>query len=203
VFVMFAICLEFSIHRRRRNDARRQMRDRDGQVETESVHSDISGHPSLLPKYSRTPPNAPPPYVGPAEESSVTTRSDSSSIETYPQTPPFFYPPSHPATREIPPLVTYDREPSVLPPPVSSTSPPGYTGDMPRTAQQISPRGHTKDMEPTPPEVAPILVTAAIVPSSRPTRILRQSGSNSLPDIDTATTSSFPGAIETRSLSAD
>ena len=188
VFVMFAACLQFSIYRRRRNDARRQMQDRDRQVETQSVHSDVSGNPSLLPRYfPRSQSNAPPPYVGPVEESSVATHSDLSSIEMYHQTP----------------LVTRDREPSDLPPPVLSASPPVYNSPMPRTAQQFSPREHTKDMEPASPEVAPILLKAAIVPSSRPTRTLRRSRSSSLPDIDTATTSPSPSAKETRPLSAE
>jgi hypothetical protein len=194
VLVMFAACLEFSIYRRRRIAARRRpMRDRDRQGETQSFHSDVSGNPPLLPRYfPRTLSNAPPPYVGPAEESSVTTQSDLSSIEMYHQTlPQFQSTPSHLVTGSMPPLVTHDREPSDLPPPFSavlSPSPPVHTSAMPRTASL---------------EVAPTLLTAAIVPSSRPTRILRRSRSSSLPDIDSATTSSFPSAIETRPLSAE
>lgn len=199
MLVMFVACLDFSIRRRRRSDARQQMRDRDHQVEIQSVHSDVSGNPSLLPRYF--PSNAPPPYVGPAEESFVTTQSELSSIEMYHETPPpFGSTPSQPATGAIPHLSTHDREPSDSPPPVSSASPPVYARDMPPTAQQISPQGHTKDTEPTSLEVTPILLTAAIVPSSRPTRILRRSRSSTLPDIDTS--SSFLGAIETRPLSA-
>jgi len=211
VLVMFAACLEFNIYRRRRSVARRQMqRDRDRQVETQSLHSDVSGNPPLLPRYfPSTPSNAPPPYIGPAEESSFATQSELSSIEMYHQTPPPFQcTPSHPATGAIPPLVTHDREPSDLPPPfsaVSSPSPPVHTSGMPRTARQDSPRGHTEDTEPASLEVVPmpVLPTAAIVTSSRPTRILRRSRSSSLPDIDSATTSSFPSAIETRPLSAE
>jgi hypothetical protein len=201
VFLMFAACLEFNIHRRRRSGAQRQheMRDRDRQVDTQSFHSDVSGNPSLLPRYF--PPNAPPPYVGPAEGSSVATQSNLSSIEMYHQTPPpFKSTPSHLATGVIPSLVTHHREPSDLPLPVSSESslcPPVHTSAMPRTAQQISPRGHTKDTEPASLEVAPILLKAAVVPSSRLSR------SSSLPDIDTASTSSFTSAMETRSLSAE
>jgi hypothetical protein len=208
VLVMFVACFEFSIYRRRRIAARRPMRDRDRQGETQSFHSDVSGNPPLLPRYfPRTLSNAPPPYVGPAEESSVATQSDLSSIEMYHQTPPQFQStPSHPATGSMPPLVTHDREPSDLPPPFSavlSPSPPVHTSPMPRTVQQNSPLGHTEDTEPASLEVAPTLLTAATVPSSRPTRILRRSGSSSLPDIDSATTSSFPSAIETRPLSAE
>jgi hypothetical protein len=189
VFVMFATCLGFSIHRRRRNDARRT-RDRDRQVETQSVHSDVSGYPSLLPRYfPGTQPTAPPPYVGPAEGSSVATQSDLSSISRYHQTPPpFGSTPSQPANGGVPPLVIHDREPSGLPPAISSASPPVYTSAMPQTAQQISPREHAKDTEPALVEVAPICLTAAIVPSSRPPRTSRRSRSSSLLDIDTATT---------------
>jgi hypothetical protein len=117
VFAMFAACLGFGIYRRRRNDARRRMRDRDRQVETQSVHSDVSGNSSLLPRYF--PPNAPPPYIGPAEGTSVATQSDLSSITRYHQTPPpFCSTPSQPANEGVPrPLVTHDREPSDLPPP--------------------------------------------------------------------------------------
>jgi hypothetical protein len=204
---MFAACLEFSIYRRRRIIARRPMSDRDRQVETQSSHSDFSGNPPLLPRYFPTPSNPPPPYVGPAEESSVATQSDLSSIEMYHQTPPQFQSaPSHPVTGSMPPLVTHDREPSDLPPPFSailSPSPPVHTSAIPRAAQQNSRRGHTEDTEPASLEVAPILLTAAIVPSSRPTRILRRSRSSSLPDIDSTTTSSIPSAIETRPVSAE
>jgi hypothetical protein len=212
VFLMLAACLEFNIYRRRRSEARRQpeMRDRDRQVETRSFHSDVSGNPSLLPRYfPRTLSNAPPPYVLPTEEPSVATQSDLSSIEMYHQSPPpFNSTPSHLATEatRIPSLITRDREPSDLPPPVSSESspsPPFHTSAMPLTARQISLRGHTKDTEVVSLEAAPILLTAAVVPSSRPKRILRRSRSSSLPDIDTATTSSFPSAMETRSLPAE
>jgi hypothetical protein len=172
------------------------MQDRDRQVETQSFHSDVSGNPSLLPRYfPSTLSNAPPPYVGPAEESSVATQSES-SIEMYHRTPPPFQcTPSHPAMGAIPPLVT-NGEPSDLPPPFSAVSPPSpppHTGGMPRTAQQYSPRGHAEDTEPASLEVAPVLSpTAAIVTSSRPTRIIRRSTSSSLPDRDSANTSSFP-----------
>ena len=201
MLAIFAACLEFSILRRRRGAARQQMRDRD-RHETQSVHSGLSGNPSLLPRYfPRTLSNTPPPYVGPAEESSVTTQSDLSSIEMYHQIPPPFQStPSglYPTTGAIPPPVTHDREPSELPPPfsaVSSPPPPVHTGAMPRTAQQNSPRGHTEDTEPA--------SLVAIVPSPRPTRTLRRSRSSGLPDTDSATTSSFPSVIETRPLSAN
>jgi hypothetical protein len=208
VLVMLTACLGFNIHRGRRSVVRRQMRDRDRQVETQSFHSDVSRNPSLLPKYSpSTQSNAPPPYAGPAEGSSVATHSDLSSIEMYHQTPPPLQcTPSRPATGAIPPLVTHDRGPSDLPPPfsaVSSPSLPVHISAMPRTAEQDSPRGRTEDAEPALLEVPPILPTAAIVTSSRPTRILRRSRSSSLPDIDSATTSSFPSAMEARPLSAE
>jgi hypothetical protein len=152
VLVIFAACLEFSIYRRRRIVARRPMRDRNRQVETQSFHSDVSGNPPLLPRYfPRTLSNAPPPYAGPAEEPSVATQSDLSSIEMYHQTPPQFQStPSHPATGAIPPIVTYDKESSDLPPPFSvvSSPPPVHTSGMPRTAQQNPPRGHTEDTAP-------------------------------------------------------
>ena len=208
MFVMFAACLEFSIYRRRRRDAWRQMRDRDRQVETRSIHSDFSENPSLLPRYSpRTLSNAPPPYVGFAGESSVATQSNLSSIEMYHQTPPPFQPtPPQLAMEAIPSFVTHGSETSDLPPPVSSessSSPPVHTGSIPQTEQRISPRGHTKDTEPASLEVTPTLLTAAVISSSRPTRILRRSRSSSLPDTDTASTSSSPSATETRSLSAE
>lgn len=135
MLVMIAACLEFCIYRHRRSGARRQMRDRDRQ----SFHSDVSGDPSLLPRYfPSTASNAPPPYVGPADESSVATQSDLSSFEMYHQTPPPFQcAPSHTSTGAIPPLDTHGRESSDLPPPfsaVSSPSPPAHTGGMPRTS---------------------------------------------------------------------
>lgn len=199
VLLMFAACLELNIYPRRRVNARRQMRDGDRQVEIRSVHSNVSGNSSLLPRYfPRTQSNAPPPYVGPTEESSVATQSDLSSVEIHHQIPPpFCSTPSQPATMgAIPPLVPHNRG---SPPPVFSASPPVYQSQI---AQQISPRVHTKDTEPASVEVAPILLPAAIVSSSRPTRTLRQSRSSSLPDLDTTTTSSSPGAMETR-LSAE
>lgn len=193
MLVIFAACLGFSIYRRRRNGSRRRIQDRDGLVETQSVHSDVSGNPSLLPRYF--PPNAPPPYVGTSEESSVATLSDLSPITRYHQTPPpFFSTPSQPTNEGVPALVIHDREPSDLPPPVPSASPPVYTSAIPRTPQQISPGGHISDTDPASLEVAPIHLTAAIVPSSRPTRTSQRSRSSSLPDMDTATISSVPSA---------
>jgi len=187
VLVTFVACLELSIFRRRRIVARRRLQESDRQVETQSFHSDVSGHPSLLPRYfPRTLSSAPPPYVGPAEESSVTTQSDVSSIEMYIQIPPHIHSTlSHPATVSVSPLVTRDKEPSDLPPPFSAVSSP-------------SPPVHISAIE-----VAPVLLSAANVPSSRPTRSLRRSRSSSLLDIDSATISSIPSAIEARSLSAE
>lgn len=210
VLLMFVTCLECSINRRRRILARRPMRNRGRQVGTQSFHSDVSGNPPVLPSYfPRTLSNAPPPYVGPAVESSVATQSDLSSIETYHLKPlPFQSTPSHPAKGAISPFVTHDREPSDIPPPfsvVSPPSPPGHTSAVPRTAQQDPPRGRTEDTEPASLEVAPELtsVTAAILPSSRPTRTLRRSTSSDLPDIYSTTISSLPSAIEMRQLSAE
>ena len=153
MLVVIAACLRYIIIQRRRGVARRQMQERDRQVETQSSHSDVSEDPSLLPRYRpRTLSNAPPPYVGPSAESSVATQSDLSSIDLYHQTPPLFHSTlSHPVTGAIPPPVTQDREPLDSPPPfsaVSSPSLPVHTSAVPRTAQQNSPWVHTGDTEP-------------------------------------------------------
>ncbi len=205
VIVIFVACLEFCFFRPRRSISRRQMQDRDRQVETQSIHSDVSGNPSLLPRYfPRAPSNAPPPYVGPPEGSSVTTQSDLSSTEMFHQTPLPFQS-TYPSTGAILPVFMHDTDPSDLPPPfsvVSISSPPVHTSTIPRMAQESSPLGHTEDTELASLEVAPKLPTAAIVLSSRPTRTMRRSRSSSLPDIDSTTMSPFPSTTEAQPLSA-
>src|SRR5260370_688386 len=92
----------------------------------QSFHSDISGNPSLLPRYfPRTVLTAPPPYVDPAEGSSVATQSDLSTMELHPQTPlPFQSTPAHRTMGAILPVAMYDAEPSDLPPPFTAISSP-------------------------------------------------------------------------------
>ena len=202
MLMVFSACLGSKIHRRRRATW-----ERDRQVEIQSFHSDISGNPSLLPRYfPRTVLTAPPPYVDPAEGSSVATQSDLSTMELHPQTPlPFQSTPTHPAMGAILPVAMYDAEPSDLPPPftaVSSPSLPVHTTPMPRTARQTSSLGYIEDAESASHELTtpkrPSTTAIQVVSSSRPTRILRQSRSSNLPDIDSSTTSTFPRATESR-----
>jgi hypothetical protein len=215
VLATISACLAFSIYWRRRRSARRQMQDRERQVESQSSHSDVSGNsPSMrgpalfVPRYfPGTVPAAPPPYVTPAEGLSVPSPPDLPSIGLRHQPPPPFQStPSHPAPAALFPLVTQGAEPSDPPPPLFPVSPPSLpvlTSAIPRTAQQPSPPGYTEDPEPASHEVAPILPTPATLPSSRLTRTSRRSISSSLPDIESATTTSLPSATETQPLETE
>jgi len=206
VLMVFSACLGFNIHRRRRATW-----ERDRQIEIQSFYSDVSGNPSLLPRYFPRTVLTAPPYVGPAEGSSVATQSDLSTIELHPQTPlPFQSTPAHPTMEAILPVAMYDAEPSDLPPPftaVSSPSLPVHTTPMPRTARQTSSLGYIEDAESASHELTtpkrPSTTAIQVVSSSRPTRILRQSRSSNLPDIDSSTTVPFPSATESRPSSPE
>ncbi len=203
MLMVFSACLGSNIHRRRRATW-----ERDRQVEIQSFHSDISGNPSLLPRYfPRTVLTAPPPYVDPAEGSSVATQSDLSTMELHPQTPlPFQSTPAHRTMGAILPVAMYDAEPSDLPPPFTAISSPSssvHTSPLALTAQQTPSLGYIEDAESASLEITPKRPTTAIVPSSRPTRILRRSRSSNLPDIDSSTTVPFPSAAESRPSSPE
>ncbi|KAI0255591.1 hypothetical protein BJV78DRAFT_1176946 [Lactifluus subvellereus] len=208
VLATIAACLAFSIYRRRRRSARQQQQDRERQFDAQSFRTDASDDTSpmdgpalFIPRYfPGTVPLVPPPYVGPAEGSSLPSTSDSSSTGSYHHIPPTV-PIAHRAPAMAVPSTMHDAEPLDTPPPfsvaIASPEPPVLANVMRRVVPQIIPPGLAGDAEPVPPEVSPIVPTVTVTPPPRP---LRRPRSNNLPSIDSPTSSSLLPDLETRSL---
>ncbi|KAI0299050.1 hypothetical protein B0F90DRAFT_1858856 [Multifurca ochricompacta] len=175
VLAIISACLAFSIYRRRRLSAQRQLGDREHQFDAQSFHTHTSedspsmhGPAPFIPRYfPGTIPAAPPPYFGSVEGSSVPTTLNTSSEVSYHFIPPPV-PSAHHASPEAALSAMHGAELLDVPPPfsvaISSSEPPVLSNAMRRTLPRIPPPIFIDDAELVPPGIPNLPAAATAAP---------------------------------------